>query len=315
MPRLIIVFISILWFLNACSLPEPTDDIPPVTLMVYPYEGAVISSDITVRIDAHDDDEISKVWFYIDGTKYGDITKSPYEQELSIDGFEKGVTHVIQSAARDKEGNASYSPPVRFTIAETPDVIDPSVIIVNPQGGQVVEGTVRIVAHAEDERSIKNVGFFINGDSVGNDFQYPYTYEWNTSNFSDSTEHTIFAKAFDSGNNVAVSPVIGVTVYPRSVEAPDVTPPTAFFLYPVTGSTITGEITVSADLYDNEEVVKSEFYVDGIKEREVTNPDSPWIFNWNSTNKADSTLHTLYIKAYDEAGNTGTSELMTVTIQ
>ncbi len=311
-----VLFLSVFLILQ-CQLPEPRDVVPPTTRVIYPHEGAVVSENVDVVIEASDDDKVAKVWYFVNGVKMGETSKTPYTLSLNIGNLEKGVNHVIQSAARDDEGNTGYSPLTTFTVAETRDNIDPVVTIVNPQSGQVVEDTVLIVAHAEDERSVQKVAFFINGDSVkdATDYTYPYRYEWNTQGLSDSTEHTIFAKAFDGGNNTAISPVIRVTVYPRSGDAGDDIPPSALILYPVAGSAVSGTVTVSVDLRDNVNVSRSEFYVDGVLTESADDPESPWTFDWNTASKADSSLHTLYVKAYDQAGNTGTSALMTVTIQ
>ncbi len=315
MLKKIFLFIPLLLVLNQCTLPQPSDIVPPTVAVVFPYEGAVISANINVNILAVDSDKIKKVWFYVDGVKIGEGTTAPYELPLSITGLTKKVNHVLMAAAEDAKGNTAYSVPVNFVVAETEDIIPPSVLIVNPQGGQVVEGIVNITAYAEDERSVQSVEFFIDGISRGSSSAYPYIYNWDTSNISDSTSHTIFAKASDGGGNTAISPVIQVTVYPRIGPAGDNTAPSALFLYPVAGSVVSGTVSVSVDLFDNESVTKTEFYVDGQLKTSQDNPDSPWIFNWNTAAQADTTVHSLYVKAFDAAGNAGTSGLMTVTVQ
>ena len=312
--RRFLVFLPLL-FVWQCTLPEPSDIIPPLTAVIYPYEGAVLSANVEINIQASDNSEISKVWYYVDGVKKGEVTKAPYSFSLDISGLTKKVNHVIQSAARDKEGNIGYSPLVNFTVAETEDIIPPTVAVVNPQSGQVVEGTVNITAHAEDERSIQKVAFFVDGDSVGYKASYPYIYNWNTDGLSDSTAHTLFAKAFDSGNNIAISPVVTVTVYPRSGPAGDNVAPSALFLYPITATSISGTVKIAVDLQDNVGVTRAEFYVDGQLETSAANPDAPWVFDWDSSTKADGLSHSLYVKVYDAAGNVGTSGLLVVTIQ
>ncbi len=309
------LFILLLLVLNQCTLPATRDIIPPTVAVIYPYEGAVISANVGVTILAVDTDKIKKVWLYMDGVKIGETTISPYTLPLDTTGLTKKVNHVLMAAAEDAKGNTAYSAPVNFTVAETEDIIPPSILIVNPQGGQVVEGIVNITAYAEDERSIQSVEFFIDGESKGSSSAYPYIYNWSTSGISDSTSHTIFARATDGGGNTAISPVIRVTVYPRIGPAGDNSAPSALFLYPVAGSVVTGTVSVSVDLFDNEGVTKTEFYVDGQLKTSQDNPDSPWIFNWNTAAQADSTMHSLYVKAFDAAGNAGTSGLMTVTVQ
>jgi len=210
---LILMSFSLLTF---CSYPEPRDVTPPLATVIYPYEGAVVSANVNVTIGASDDDEISKVWYYVDGIKMGEKSSSPYEIPLDISGLERNVNHVVQAGAVDAGGNTGYSTSVNFIVAATLDVVPPTVAIMNPQSGQTVEQQVKILAYADDDRSVQKVAFFLNGDSVGLDPSYPYFYLWNTTGYSDSTQHTIFAKAWDGGNNTAVSPVIIVTVYPRS---------------------------------------------------------------------------------------------------
>ena len=75
-------------------------------------------------------------------------------------------------------------------------------------------------------------------------------------------------------------------------------------------------MNVSVDLQDNVGVTRAEFFVDGQLTNQKDNPDSPWIFQWNTTTVADTipTQHSLYVKAYDQAGNVGTTGLMIVTV-
>ena len=292
--------------LTQCSLPEIEDVTPPTVVVAYPHDGAVISATVDVRISAFDDNEVTEVWYYLNGAESPSVTDAPYEIALNPSTLDRKVDHYLQAAAKDKEGNIGYSDYVVFTVAETQDIIDPTISIVNPQTGQVVEGIVEIVANAEDERSIQKVAFYINGDSVGLSSAYPYKYEWDTSNYSDSTVHTIYAKAWDGGNNTATSPVITVTVYPRTGEAGDNINPTALFLYPIDGSIIAGTVRIALDIADNDSLANIELYVDGELETSENNPSSPWIYNWNSSDKADSTVHNLYVKVYDGAGNIGT---------
>ena len=310
----LLILLSI--FIVACSLPEPKDIIPPVVRVIFPYEGAVISDNVQFTIEASDDDQVKEVWVYVDGQEVGRVSQSPYKVAFNIQGYEKKITHVMMAAAKDKEGNIGFSPTVNFVIADGKDNVDPTVVILNPQGGQTVEGIVNVVAHAEDDRSVQEVRFYIDGEQVHATSDYPYIYNWNTTGYSDSTSHTIYAEAIDGGNNNAFSPVVTVTVYPRSGPEADNTAPTALFLYPIAGETVSGNVDVSVDLRDNVKVAKAEFYVDGKLTNQADNPDSPWIFSWNSSTVVDTvaTTHSLYVKAYDAAGNVGTSGLMVITV-
>jgi len=230
-----------------------------------------------------------------------------------VNNLQDGLAHNIQAAASDTEGNVGLSTEVIFTIAENEDIIDPTVTIINPQPGQTVEGNVRILAIAEDERSIQKVEFYIDGDSVGLATLSPYSYNWNTTPFADSTNHTIFAKAFDGGNNKTTSSAVTVTVYPRSVPT-DITTPIVSILYPVSGLIISGIVNIIAEAIDDLEVEQVQFYVDGALISTDSDGSNGWSYNWNTTLFADGGTHIIYLKAYDVSGNTGLSAPISVTV-
>ncbi len=316
MIRIVSALILIAVLIGACSYPQPNDAIPPMVAVIYPYEGAVVSDNIKINIQASDNNEVKSVWCYVDGQEIGRLDKAPYLIPLNINNYEKKVTHVLVAAAKDKDGNIGYSANINFVIADSKDIVKPTVAILNPQSGQVVEGIVNVVARAEDDRSVQKVRFYIDGQLKDSTASYPYMFNWNTAGYSDSTAHTLYAEAIDGGNNNAFSPVVTVTVYRRSGPLADNAAPRALFLYPIAGETVQGNVRVSVDLQDNVGVTHAEFFVDGALTNAQDNPDSPWIFQWDTDTVADTvaTRHSLYVKAYDKAGNVGTSGLMIVTV-
>jgi Bacterial Ig domain len=296
----------ILLFLQ-CDLPTRSDVIPPGVTIVYPTEGTVVSANTQIKIEAYDD-KLSKVWAYVDGNLIGETKTKPFLIDLEIAAYQDGLNHTVQAFASDKTGNLGSSGVVNFIVAETDDVIDPTVTILNPQSGQTVEDTVRVVAVALDERAIQKVAFFIDGDSVGLDDTYPYHYNWDTKPYADSTNHTIYAKAFDTGNNTGTSAVVSVTVYPST----DLTPPGAIMTYPLTGQIVFDTVTVTVEASDNKGVAMIEFFVDG--QLQFTDTQAPYQFEWNTIPYADGATHSLYAKAYDLTGNATTTAINTITV-
>ena len=300
------VFILSLFILQ-CDIPTATDHTPPTVVIVYPTEGTVISADTQIRIEAYDD-ELKKVWAYVDEDLIGETKDEPYVINLDVDPYQDGLSHTLQVFASDKTGNINGSGAINIIIAKTKDIIDPTVAIVNPQTGQTVEGTVRIVAVADDERSVQKVAFFVDGDSIAVDNSYPYFYDWDTKPYADSTNHTIYAKAFDSGNNSGTSTVVTVTVYPST----DITPPQAIMTYPIGGQVVFDTVTVSVEAADNKGLAMVEFFIDG--QLKFTDNQAPYQFEWDTTPYADGGSHALYAKAYDLSGNTTTTAINTVTV-
>lgn len=91
----------------------------------------------------------------------------------------------------------------------------------------------------------------------------------------------------------------------------DTTPPTVKVIYPVSGETISGSITVKVDASDDFEVVKVELYKNGVLF--AIDLDPPYDFYWDTTNDPNG-VYVLTARAYDSAGNVGSSSNVTVTV-
>lgn len=92
---------------------------------------------------------------------------------------------------------------------------------------------------------------------------------------------------------------------------PDTTAPTTSITSPANGATVSGTVSVTASASDNVGVTKVEFYLDGALTS--TSTATPYTWNWNTTT-ATNGGHTLISKAYDAAGNIGTSASVSVTV-
>ncbi|HXA19833.1 MAG TPA: Ig-like domain-containing protein [Thermoanaerobaculia bacterium] len=92
----------------------------------------------------------------------------------------------------------------------------------------------------------------------------------------------------------------------------DTTPPTTSVTAPANGATVSSTVSVTATASDNIGVTKMEIYIDGTLQTSNTNATS-LTFSWNTTTFANGS-HTIVSKAYDAAGNVGTSATITVTV-
>ena len=92
----------------------------------------------------------------------------------------------------------------------------------------------------------------------------------------------------------------------------DTTAPTAALASPTAGSTVSGVVPININATDNVGVTRIELYFDGMLVG--TGASSPAAFSWNTTAYANGT-YTLQARAYDAAGNVGTSVAVSVTVQ
>jgi chitinase len=284
-----------------CTIPDSADLTPPVVAILYPYPGAVIAGETYISVESGDNRTVQSVWYYLDGVLMGSSTRRNPTFALDVTEYADNQVHVLHAAAKDTDGNIGYAGPVNVVISDAPDLIVPVVQIVNPQSGQQVQDTVHVVASAFDERIIREVAFFIDGDSVLSDSLYPYEYYWPVTDLADSTNHTVLAKAFDGGDNWSWSAPVTVTVFPSL----DRIPPTATLIYPNQGQVLFGVVEVKVDASDDKQLDRVEFYIDG-EFKHVVSADTataPFTYNWDTAPYADNQTHTLYFRVFDRAGN------------
>ena len=82
-------------------------------------------------------------------------------------------------------------------------------MITNPVSGQQVTGIVDFTVLTQDDQGINNVEFFINGNSVSIDTNYPFQYAWDTTVEDTGSEHTLSATVSDNANHtIFLQPVL-----------------------------------------------------------------------------------------------------------
>ncbi len=91
----------------------------------------------------------------------------------------------------------------------------------------------------------------------------------------------------------------------------DTTAPTTSISSPSSGSTVSGTTTISASASDNVGVTKVEFYAGS--SLIGTDTSAPYSLSWNTTSVANGG-YSLTTKAYDAAGNVGSSTSVSVTV-
>ena len=92
----------------------------------------------------------------------------------------------------------------------------------------------------------------------------------------------------------------------------DTTPPTTSITAPANGATVSGTVAVTATASDNVGVTQMQILIDGSVVASNTNATS-LSFNFNTTTATNGS-HTIVSKAFDAAGNVGTSATVTVTV-
>jgi len=93
---------------------------------------------------------------------------------------------------------------------------------------------------------------------------------------------------------------------------PDVIPPTVSITAPTVDANVSGVTIIQASASDDRQVIKVEFYVDNVLK--ATDTKEPFEYNWDTTVYKHNSVHALLVKAYDAAGNVGTSDSIRLVV-
>ena len=160
---------------------------------------------------------------------------------------------------------------------------------------------------------ISNVNFLINGILESTDETDPYTYDWNTNNEEDEIEHLIQVNILDINDNQTSLGPIAVYVDNDSLPANDNIPPIISMLYPLSGQTVGGNVTIETFVSDNHGILEVKFYINNILSATVI--DSPYSYNWDTTTLVSGSENSLYVKATDFSGNETHSQPILIIIE
>ena len=290
-----------------------------IVTMTSPDSGSTVSGTVPVSASVSVIGLITVrgVQFKLDGANLGaEDTGAPYSVSWNTTTTGTG-SHTLTAVARDLLGVQYTSNPVTVTVANAPppppaDTMPPTVSITSPSNGQTIAGTVTVRASASDNVGVVGVQFRIDDINFGaEDTSAPYSVSWNTASASDGS-HTITAIARDAaGNRSPVSAPVTVTVSNAS-PPPDTTPPTVSVTSPGNGQTIAGTVTVTASASDNVGVVGVQFQLDGVNGG-AEDTTAPYSISFDTTTTNNGS-HTITAVARDAAGNSKTSEPVTVTV-
>jgi len=277
---------------------ETGDNTPPTGTIIYPPSASTVTEDILIQVSAYDNVEMRFVDFIIDGSFAEQDSVLPYEYLWNTTVEAEDAEHIINVNLTDAAGNTTALFPVTVIVnnIDEPDIIPPNVVIYEPAANQTVSGMVNITAIASDNISINRVEFYHNYELEFIVTSYPYQYEWNSTDAEDDLEHIWYVKAFDTSENDTQTQPIAVFV-----DNEDEIPPTGFILYPYSGQTVSGVVEIQVSVSDNLGIEQVEFFING--NTIGTNSEYPYSHEWNTELATEDTEHIIYITITDLGGN------------
>ena len=293
-------------------LVDNEDNINPTGTLIYPYTGQILSGEITIIIEADDNESVDRVIIYIEGDTVASIMNKPYSYTWDTSVEVDDITYTIHAHVVDIAGNQITLGPISVLIDnfEEEDNIPPSGNITYPPASATVSGIIDIQVTAYDDHEVGYVDFIIDGSAASTDSIYPYEYSWNTTEVTEDAEHVINVSITDwIGNTTALFPV---SVYVDNVEEPDESSPSVVLAEPAANQTLSGIVSIVAIPSDDVGVNRVEFYHGNTLAGTVYS--SPYDYEWDTTLEEDDTQHIWFVKAYDTSENEAQTQPIAVYV-
>lgn len=188
---------------------------------------------------------------------------------------------------------------VRSKTRQNPAASGIVVYLVGMSSGSVVFGSTNVVANVTSGNPVSKVEFYIDNSLAATDTSSPYSYTWDTTQYSDGW-HNVKVIAYDNSNTQA-SANTSVIVYNGSINITITSPQNGANIYGTAA-------TIAADVNKGYEktITKVEFYLNTTKIGEDTVP--PYSTTLNTTQYPDGS-YTIKVTAYDVRGRTGTEQI------
>lgn len=187
---------------QAVAAVRPADS-KPVVAIESPTAGSTVSGSVVITATASDDNGVSQVEFFVNGTSQGIgtpttsadggtiWTSSSWDAATAADG-----SYVLKAVATDTIGQNSNHE-ITVKVDNVNDA--PSASIISPTDGATVGGLVTISATASDDRGVGKVEFFLNGSFIGEDNSGTdgWSLQWDSKTVA-SQGYTLTVVAYDS---------------------------------------------------------------------------------------------------------------------
>jgi len=185
------------------------DTTAPSASVVSPANNASVSGMVTVTASVSDNVGVSRVRFYVNGSLKSTVTTAPYVYNWDTSSLAAG-TYTLYVRANDAANNVKQSSTI--TVSVFKDSTAPSVSVMVPANGATVSNVVAVTANVADNATVTKVEFYVNNVLQGTATAAPYSINWNTTALSNGSSYTVYAKAYDTSNNVGQSANVVVTV-------------------------------------------------------------------------------------------------------
>lgn len=286
------------------------DTTPPLVSVSSPGPGTTVSNLVSIDISATDNVGVSAIVCMMNGVAVATNSAAPAMFSWDTTKYANG-NYLLQGCAYDAAGNSSTSASITVAVNNPPpppppDTSAPTVQITSPTSSATVSGLTTVNVAASDNVGVSRVEWYLNGVAKGTNMSAPAVFSWDTTRYPNAS-YTLEARAYDVAGNVGSSGPVSVSV--QNLVA-DVIAPAVQITSPTSSVSVSGVTSVNVAASDNVGVSRVEWYLNGAL---AGSSPAATSFSWDTTTCPNGSC-TLAAKAYDSAGNVGTSAPVTVSV-
>ncbi|MDH4100782.1 MAG: S8 family serine peptidase [Nitrospirota bacterium] len=181
------------------------DTTAPVVSIVSPTNSSAVSRGVAVTVSANDDNGVTRVDLYVDGTLYATGLTGPFSFFWDSASVSDG-SHDLVAVAYDAAGNVGQSDKVTVMVSNPVDTTAPVVAITSPANGDSIGSRATIQVAATDDTGVSRIDLYIDNALKCTSSGSTLSCNWNTRK-EKAGAHSIAAKAFDAAGNVATTSI------------------------------------------------------------------------------------------------------------
>lgn len=222
------------------------------------------------------------------------------------------ATTTLEAATLEPTSGTPSDPPhikEEVTTLEAAVTGTPNVTLSLPYSPTPLTGTITVRVFANNLSGVSDYDVLLDGTTqiAHGWLVYPYDSDetsWNTRSVANGA-HTLIARLKDhSGNVIATTPVMNVTI------DQDLVPPTVSILSPADGTTVHETVSVQGTASDDRGIYMVRVFVDGVLFS--IDGSAPYAFDSLSVKYLSNGPHTLTLEAWDFSQNVTTSAPITL---
>lgn len=300
---LVLLMLLAMWGCDVTTTTAPDKSAPAITI-TYPADWSTIySSELTAHFEVEDEHTVDSLTVYVNGERVGMLSSRPYQLTLQQIDYPAGLI-TLYAEAMDSKGNSSISRVINFYWMQASQQ---SEIIVSMPRPVVWENfttpEIPVLLNVESSQPVASVQLFVDGMLYLSFDSAPYD---TTLTIEQQGTHNIYAQVIDELGTMEYSDLVTFEVVLEDVEAP-----TGFISFPADWADVSGTFEVRVTAVDNNEIDRVELYADGLEIQELFS--APYHFNLNATTLTLGT-HTLFARIWDEAQNSGVTQMVTIRV-